>query len=131
MINTNDTSSIQYIFAKPYIEGYYLYGVNSIEELNAVQKDKLRDIVINLQCSDIIKLNYLLDRAFPFLYDNTKRELKQFQITNKEPSKEEIGKSLRKEMYNLTVPKQSSPLKAQYKSLFQEGLLLKRFNHFQ
>lgn len=122
----NNISSIQFIFAKPYIEGYYLYGVNTVEEVHILPKEQLRQILTeSLQCKDSLKLDYLLTRGFPFLYDNISHQLKQFQYINPEPSQKEVKDELYKNLAQQVTPVRSSPLQQQYNSLFKENLLIK------
>ena len=125
-MNINDNVSIQFIFAKPYIESYYLYGVNSVEELRMIPKTELKTLISeNLHYSDPLQLDYFLNRNFAFLYDNTSHILKHFQFVNDVPSKEEIKQGLLKEMQEQFVSRQS-PLQRQYSNLFNSYSLLKQ-----
>lgn len=126
-MNTNhDISSIQFIFAKPHSEGYYLYGTNSVEELRLIPKNQLKSLLVQtLKCPDIEKLDYLLDRAFPFIYDTITGQIKQFQYVNDVPTKEDVAQTLRNDLESQLRASMYTPsIQNKYNILFKEGLLL-------
>lgn len=99
MNNSYDLSAIQYIFAKPHVEHYYLYGVNTTKQLNLIPKEQLRNILEkDLKCTDFETIEFIFSRNMPFLYDSTTKKIKQFQYTNDIPTKKDIKQKFINEM---------------------------------
>lgn len=122
---TIDLNTIQYIYAKPYIEHYYLYGVNSTSKMSLIPKDALRELISDkLKCIDLKTENIVFSKNMPFLFDNSTKKIRQFQYVNDVPSKKEIEHKIFSEMEKSTLH-YSSPLQNRYEDLFKNNSLLK------
>ena len=111
MENTNIDSfnSINFLFAKPYSQGFYCYALDDLDTMSMIDKDSLRNLVIKLGCGNFIRLNHLMDRNFPFYFDVKKKELLEFQETNSDIGREELSKYIHEELKISAVPTQKSP----------------------
>lgn len=114
-LNNIDFSSIKYVFAKPLKEGYYMYSINNVTNLLLIPKENLKTLIIKLGY-DITneKLDYLMDRYFPFLFICENKTLKSFELTGKSSSKEEIFSKIKESMQI----KNTTSFSQKYKKLF-------------
>jgi hypothetical protein len=122
-----DLDTIQFVYAKPYIEHYFLYGVNSVKNLTIIPKDQLRDLISDkLKCIDLENMDIVFSRNLPFLYNNTTKKIRMFRFVNECPSKEEVEQNLFIEMKTKSSPKMQSPLRRTYENIFTKGSLLRK-----
>jgi hypothetical protein len=114
-----DFSSITFIFAKSYTQGFYMYGINSLDNLTLIKKDELIELVEDkLQCKNYDDLYYVMSRNLPFLYDNSEKILKKFIITNPTPTKEDINKIITKDFKEKNTPPIVNGVQSIYNNLF-------------
>lgn len=122
----NSYESIEFIFAKPYSEGYYTYSVNSLDKSTLIPKDKLKTLIHDsLKCTDIKTSEFVFDRNMPFFYDNTTKKIRQFQYVNDMLSKKDIQQKFIDEMNDIVREKKVAPARKRYNSLFGEFSLIK------
>lgn len=96
--NIDVFNSVNYLFAKPYCQGYYYYALDDLDTMSVIDKDSLKNLLIKLGCGNFIKIDYLMDRNFPFFFDVKKKELLEFQETNSEINKEDLIKHIHEEL---------------------------------
>lgn len=101
IITNLDLASINYIFAKPYKQGYYTYSINNVENFILIPKDELFNLISKIGYIDQEgRLQYFLDRYLPFLFFSETKEIKGFRLTNETPSKRGIDQLLKKEIHS-------------------------------
>lgn len=101
IITNLDLASINYIFAKPYKQGYYTYSINNVENFSLIPKEELFNLILKIGYIDKEEqLQYFLDRYLPFLFFSETKEVKGFKLTNEAPSKMEINQLLKKEIHS-------------------------------
>jgi len=108
-LNIETFNSVNFLFAKPAYQGHYYFSLDDINQMQIIDKDSLRKLLVKLRCGDFIKTNYLLDRNFPFFYDVKKKELLEFQETNNDVSREDINKYIREELKINGTQEQQTP----------------------
>lgn len=114
-----DFSSITFIFAKPYMQGFYMYGINSLDSLTLIKKEELIELVEDkLQCKNYDDLYYVMSRNLPFLYDNSEKILKKFIITNPTPTKDDINEIITKDFKEKSTPPKVNGVQSIYNNLF-------------
>lgn len=89
-LNIEIFNSVNYLFAKPYYQGYYYYTLDNLETMSVIDKDSLKELLLKLGCGNFIKLIHLMDRNLPFFYDVKKKELLEFQETNSDITREDL-----------------------------------------
>lgn len=115
----NSYQSIEFIFAKPYREHYYLYGVNSIDDLSVILKDDLRKLLFEkLECNDSKKMEYLLERNLAFLYETKSKTIKKFKDITPDLTQEDIGKKFIHELHRKSTYHPSTSLSEKCRHLF-------------
>ena len=62
-------NSVEFLFAKPYYQGYYMYSLDNLESMSVIDKDSLRQLLVQLKCYDFMRTNYLLDRNLPIFFN--------------------------------------------------------------
>lgn len=123
---TNSYESIEFIFAKPYSEGYYIYSVNSLDKSTLIPKDKLKTLLHDsLKCTDIKTSEFVFSRNMPFFYDNTTKKIREFQYINDAPTKKDINQKFIKEMNDIVREKNVAPTQKRYNDLFGNFSLIK------
>lgn len=109
-LNCDVFNSVKFLFAKPSHQGHYVYAIDDVKNLQIIDKDSLRNLLIKLKCGDFIKINYLLDRNFPFFYYTKTKELLEFQETNSEITKKDLTNFIHEELsIKSNIENQKSP----------------------
>lgn len=117
MINSYD--NINYIFAKPYKEYYYMYSINSIENLTVISKDDLRILIFQkLGCTDVNKLMFLLERNQSFIFDYKSKQIKKFKDISPDLTKKDLDKKFIQELHQNSNYHSSTSLSEKCRNLF-------------
>lgn len=111
-METNDIkidafNSVNYLFARPAYQGHYYYAIDDINTNQIIDKDSLRQLLVRLQCRNFIRLNYLMDRNFPFFYDVKNKELQEFEETNSDITREDLRNYIHEEL-NVNMNQQNN-----------------------
>lgn len=99
-------NSVKFLFAKPYSEGFYEYAVDNLNDLMIIDKDSLKQTLLKLKCMNFTKVNYLMDRNFPFLYDIKNKKIMEFEAN--ELNENEVHKMILDEISLNSKPKEIS-----------------------
>lgn len=97
-METNAFNSVNFLFAKPVYEGHYCYAIDDVNDMQIIDKDSLKNLLIKLGCGDFIKINFLFSRNFPFFFDVKKKKLLEFQETNSDITKKDLNDFFIKEL---------------------------------
>ena len=116
-------NSVEFLFAKPYYQGHYMYALDNLESMSVIDKDSLRNLLVQLKCYDFIRTNYLLDRNLPIFFNAKEKRLEEFEDTS-ELTKEDIQKMIHDELNINAVPQQ----KSNYERFFGKDSKLYRQN---
>lgn len=100
-------NSVEFLFAKPYYQGHYMYALDNLESMSVIDKDSLRQLLVQLKCYDFIRTNYLLDRNLPIFFNAKEKKIEEFEDIG-ELTKEDIQKMICNELVINAVPQQKS-----------------------
>lgn len=127
-LNCDVFNSVKFLFAKPSHQGHYVYAIDDVKNLQIIDKDSLRNLLIKLKCGDFIKINYLLDRNFPFFYYTKTKELLEFQETNSEITKKDLTNFIHEEL-KINMNQQTN--QTNYEIFFGENSNFYKNNFYQ
>lgn len=118
-------NSVEFLFAKPYYQGHYMYALDNLESMSVIDKDSLRQLLVQLKCYDFMRTNYLLDRNLPIFFNAKEKRIEEFEDIG-ELTKEDIRKMICNELVINAVPQQ----KSNYERFFGQDskLYQKNFN---
>lgn len=100
-------NSVEFLFAKPYYQGHYMYALDNLESMSVIDKDSLRHLLVQLKCYDFMRTNYLLDRNLPIFFNAKEKKIEEFEDIG-ELTKEDIQKMICNELVINAVPQQKS-----------------------
>lgn len=100
-------NSVEFLFAKPYYQGHYMYALDNLESMSVIDKDSLRHLLVQLKCYDFMRTNYLLDRNLPIFFNAKEKRLEEFEDIG-ELTKEDIRKMICDELVINAVPQQKT-----------------------
>ena len=75
-------NSVEFLFAKPCFQGHYMYAMDDLDSMSVIDKDSLKNILVQLKCYDFVKTNYLLDRNLPLFFNAKEKKIEEFQDIN-------------------------------------------------
>lgn len=99
-------NSVEFLFAKPCYQGYYMYALDDLDSMSIIDKDSLRKLLLQLKCYNFIKMNYLLDRNLPMFFNAKEKRFEDFEDIG-ELDKETLTKILHEEL-NLNAMQQNN-----------------------
>ena len=70
-------NSVEFLFAKPCYQGHYMYALDNLESMSVIDKDSLRQLLIQLKCYDFVRTNYLLDRNLPIFFNAKEKRIEE------------------------------------------------------
>lgn len=100
-------NSVEFLFAKPCYQGYYMYALDNLESMSVIDKDSLRQLLIQLKCYDFVRINYLLDRNLPIFFNAKEKRIEEFEDIN-ELDSATIKKMIHEELAVNAIPQQKS-----------------------
>lgn len=100
-------NSVEFLFAKPCYQGYYMYALDNLESMSVIDKDSLRQLLIRLKCYDFVRTNYLLDRNLPIFFNAKEKRIEEFEDIN-ELDSATIKKMIHEELAVNAIPQQKS-----------------------
>ena len=100
-------NSVEFLFAKPCYQGYYMYALDNLESMSVIDKDSLRQLLIQLKCYDFVRMNYLLDRNLPIFFNAKEKRIEEFEDIN-ELDSATIKKMIHEELAVNAIPQQKS-----------------------
>lgn len=123
IINNEAFNSVEFLFAKPYYQGVYMYALDDLDALSMIDKNSLKDLLTKLKCYNFIKIDYLLNRNLPLFFDVKKKKLMEFE-TSVQMTKKDIHDLMYDEIKEQLKPKEIS----NYERFFGENSTLYRQN---
>ena len=100
-------NSVEFLFAKPCYQGHYMYALDNLESMSVIDKDSLRQLLIQLKCYDFVRMNYLLDRNLPIFFNAKEKRIEEFEDIN-ELDSATIKKMIHEELAVNAIPQQKS-----------------------
>ena len=100
-------NSVEFLFAKPCYQGHYMYALDDLESMSVIDKDSLRQLLIQLKCYDFVRMNYLLDRNLPIFFNAKEKRIEEFEDIN-ELDSATIKKMIHEELAVNAIPQQKS-----------------------
>ena len=100
-------NSVEFLFAKPCYQGHYMYALDNLESMSVIDKDSLRQLLIQLKCYDFVRTNYLLDRNLPIFFNAKEKRIEEFEDIN-ELDSATIKKMIHEELAVNAIPQQKS-----------------------
>ena len=100
-------NSVEFLFAKPCYQGHYMYALDNLESMSVIDKDSLRQLLIQLKCCDFVRTNYLLDRNLPIFFNAKEKRIEEFEDIN-ELDSATIKKMIHEELAVNAIPQQKS-----------------------
>ena len=100
-------NSVEFLFAKSCYQGYYMYALDNLESMSVIDKDSLRQLLIQLKCYDFVRTNYLLDRNLPIFFNAKEKRIEEFEDIN-ELDSATIKKMIHEELAVNAIPQQKS-----------------------
>ena len=100
-------NSVEFLFAKPCHQGHYMYALDNLESMSVIDKDSLRQLLIQLKCYDFVRMNYLLDRNLPIFFNAKEKRIEEFEDIN-ELDSATIKKMIHEELAVNAIPQQKS-----------------------
>ena len=100
-------NSVEFLFAKPCYQGHYMYALDDLESMSVIDKDSLRQLLIQLKCYDFVRTNYLLDRNLPIFFNAKEKRIEEFEDIN-ELDSATIKKMIHEELAINAIPQQKS-----------------------
>ena len=73
-------NSVEFLFAKPCYQGHYMYALDDLESMSIIDKDSLKQLLIQLKCYDFVRTNYLLDRNLPIFFNAKEKRIEEFDL---------------------------------------------------
>ena len=100
-------NSVEFLFAKPCYQGHYMYALDNLESMSVIDKDSLRQLLIQLKCYDFVRTNYLLNRNLPIFFNAKEKRIEEFEDIN-ELDSATIKKMIHEELAVNAIPQQKS-----------------------
>ena len=100
-------NSVEFLFAKPCYQGHYMYALDDLESMSIIDKDSLKQLLIQLKCYDFVRTNYLLDRNLPIFFNAKEKRIEEFEDIN-ELDSATIKKMIHEELAVNAIPQQKS-----------------------
>ena len=100
-------NSVEFLFAKPCYQGHYMYALDNLESMSVIDKDSLRQLLLQLKCYDFVRTNYLLDRNLPIFFNAKEKRIEEFEDIN-ELDSATIKKVIHEELAINAIPQQKS-----------------------
>jgi hypothetical protein len=100
-------NSVEFLFAKPYYQGHYMYALDNLESMSVIDKDSLRQLLVQLKCYDFMRTNYLLDRNLPIFFNAKEKRIEEFEDIG-ELDSATIKKMIHEELTINAIPQQKS-----------------------
>ena len=98
-------NSVEFLFAKPCFQGHYMYAMDDLDSMSVIDKDSLKNLLVQLKCYDFIKTNYLLDRNLPLFFNAKEKRFEDFQDIN-ELDEKTLKKMLHEELNSNSKPQE-------------------------
>ena len=73
-------NSVEFLFAKPCFQGHYMYAMDDLDSMSVIDKDSLKNLLVQLKCYDFVKTNYLLDRNLPLFFNAKEKKIEEFHV---------------------------------------------------
>ena len=108
-------NSVEFLFAKPCYQGHYMYALDNLESMSVIDKDSLRQLLIQLKCYNFVKINYILDRNLPIFFNAKEKRIEDFEEVG-ELDAETLRKMLHEELKINAISQQ----KTNYERFFGE-----------
>ena len=100
-------NSVEFLFAKPCYQGHYMYALDDLESMSIIDKDSLKQLLIQLKCYDFVRTNYLLNRNLPIFFNAKEKRIEEFEDIN-ELDSATIKKMIHEELAVNAIPQQKS-----------------------
>ena len=100
-------NSVEFLFAKPCYQGHYMYALDDLESMSIIDKDSLKQLLIQLKCYDFVRTNYLLYRNLPIFFNAKEKRIEEFEDIN-ELDSATIKKMIHEELAVNAIPQQKS-----------------------
>ena len=100
-------NSVEFLFAKPCYQGHYMYALDDLESMSVIDKDSLKQLLIQLKCYDFVRTNYLLNRNLPIFFNAKEKRIEEFEDIN-ELNSATIKKMIHEELAVNAIPQQKS-----------------------
>jgi hypothetical protein len=100
-------NSVEFLFAKRYYQGHYMYALDNLESMSVIDKDSLRQLLVQLKCYDFMRTNYLLDRNLPIFFNAKEKRIEEFEDIG-ELDSATIKKMIHEELTINAIPRQKS-----------------------
>ena len=100
-------NSVEFLCAKPCYQGHYMYALDDLESMSIIDKDSLKQLLIQLKCYDFVRTNYLLDRNLPIFFNAKEKRIEEFEDIN-ELDSATIKKMIHEELAVNAIPQQKS-----------------------
>lgn len=100
-------NSVEFLFAKPCYQGHYMYALDDLESMSVIDKDSLKQLLIQLKCYDFVRTNYLLNRNLPIFFNAKEKRIEEFEDIN-ELDSATIKKMIHEELAINAIPQQKS-----------------------
>ena len=100
-------NSVEFLFAKPCYQGHYMYALDDLESMSIIDKDSLKQLLIQLKCYDFVRTNYLLNRNLPIFFNAKEKRIEEFEDIN-ELDSATIKKMIHEELAINAIPQQKS-----------------------
>ena len=100
-------NSVEFLFAKPCYQGHYMYALDDLESMSIIDKDSLKQLLIQLKCYDFVRTNYLLDRNLPIFFNAKEKRIEEFEDIN-ELDSATIKKMIHEELAVNAITQQKS-----------------------
>lgn len=59
-----------------------MYAMDDLDSMSVIDKDSLKNLLVQLKCYDFVKTNYLLDRNLPLFFNAKEKKIEEFQDIN-------------------------------------------------
>ncbi len=100
-------NSVEFLFAKPCYQGHYMYALDNLESMSVIDKDSLKQLLVQLKCYDFMRTNYLLDRNLPIFFNAKEKRIEEFEDIG-ELDSATIKKMLHEELAINAIPQEKS-----------------------
>ena len=84
-----------------------MYALDNLESMSVIDKDSLRQLLIQLKCYDFVRTNYLLNRNLPIFFNAKEKRIEEFEDIN-ELDSATIKKMIHEELAVNAIPQQKS-----------------------
>lgn len=84
-----------------------MYALDNLESMSVIDKNSLRQLLVQLKCYDFIRTNYLLDRNLPIFFNAKEKRIEEFEDIG-ELDSATIKKMIHEELTINAIPQQKS-----------------------